>query len=61
MKHAWIPLFVAACLASGARAKDTTLVSPGCEHQSAKECLNLAFEAMGGRERLREVRSPHPA
>lgn len=57
MKHAWIPLFVAACLASEARARDTTLVSPGCEHQSAKECLNLAFEAMGGRERLREVRS----
>ena len=57
MKHLWILLFVAACLASEAQAKDTTIVSPGCEHQSPKECLNLALEAMGGQERLREVRS----
>ena len=57
MKNAWILLFVAACLASEAKAKDATIVSPGCERHSPKECLNLALDAMGGRERLREVRN----
>ena len=57
MKDAWTLLFIAAFLATGAQAKNTPFVNPGCERQSPKECLNLALQAMGGRERFQEVKS----
>ena len=57
MNRAWLALFAAAFLAVTVQGKDAPLVSAGCEHQSAKECLNLALEAMGGRERLQELKS----
>jgi hypothetical protein len=44
-------------LAVAAQAQEMAASHPGCEHQSAKKCLSLALEAMGGRERLKDVKS----
>src|SRR5580692_7110636 len=30
---------------------------PGCANQTAKQCVGLALDAMGGRERLEQVKS----
>jgi hypothetical protein len=57
MKWICIVLVVFSCFVSTIQAQQIAASNPGCEHQSAKECLNLALGAMGGRERLREVRS----
>jgi hypothetical protein len=48
-------LIVAALLAPGSRAQD--MAHPGCEGKSAKECVGLGIEAMGGRERLEALKS----
>lgn len=40
---------------SQSRADAQNSARPGCEHQDAKQCLNLAIQAMGGRERLGRV------
>lgn len=40
-----------------AGAKSAPLSNPGCEQLSPKQCLNLAFEAMGGRDRLQGIKS----
>lgn len=47
-------LFIA-CSLVAAQAKDTPAINPGCEHETAEQCLNLALEAMGGRERLQQI------
>ncbi len=57
MKRICIVLVVFSCFVSTIQAQQNTANHPGCEHQSAKECLSLALEAMGGRKQLREVRN----
>jgi hypothetical protein len=48
----------AAILATAiAQARPLPLREPGCEHLAPKQCLNLAVEAMGGQDRLRNLKS----
>ena len=44
-------------LTSGAVAAEHSPATPGCVGGGAKECVGLALEAMGGRERLQQVKS----
>ena len=63
---------VALCLVPGAYAKDhstrsqplqnqsprnQSLQNPGCAHESVRQCVQLAMDAMGGRERLEQLKS----
>jgi hypothetical protein len=59
MRKTWLCLFAASvlCMASGAQAKENSGSGPGCEDKTAKQCLDLALEAMGGRDRLEQVKS----
>jgi hypothetical protein len=45
------------CLLPVARAKDQVPQNPGCAQQTAQQCVHLAMDAMGGRERLEQVKS----
>ncbi len=40
-----------------AHAKPATAANPGCAHETAQQCVALALDAMGGRERLLQVKS----
>jgi hypothetical protein len=44
-------------MTSSVLAKDNSADDPGCAHASAKQCVDLALEAMGGRERLQQLSS----
>jgi hypothetical protein len=59
MRQVWLYLSAVAVLwmIAGAQAKETSAGGPGCAHESAKQCVDLALEAMGGRERLQQVKS----
>jgi hypothetical protein len=57
MKRFCIGIVALIWFAWAAQAQEIAASHPGCERQSAKECLSLALEAMGGRERLREVKN----
>ena len=59
MRKVWLYLSAVAVLwmTAGAQAKETSTGGPGCAHESAKQCVDLALEAMGGRERLQQVKS----
>ena len=57
MTKVWISLVLAACSMTAVHAKDAQIDNPGCERKTAKECLNLAIEAMGGRERLQAIKN----
>jgi hypothetical protein len=59
MRQVWLYLSAVAvlCMTAGAQARETSAGGPGCDHESAKQCLDLALEAMGGRERLQQVKS----
>ena len=39
------------------QAKGNPASVPGCAHESAQQCLDLALQAMGGRERLQQLKS----
>jgi hypothetical protein len=47
----------ALCMPAGIWAQGTSGGGPGCEGKSAKQCVELALEAMGGRERLQQLKS----
>jgi hypothetical protein len=47
------------CQTAVAHAKSAAVTNPGCEQLSPKQCLNLALGALGGRDRLQEVKSVH--
>lgn len=47
--------FFITCSLVTAQAKEAPAINPGCEHETAEQCLNLALEAMGGRERLQQI------
>lgn len=59
MQRAWLCLSAAAALwiTAGVQAKENSAGAPGCVHKSTKECVDLALEAMGGAERLQQVKS----
>ena len=42
---------------AGMRAQGNSSGGPGCEAKSAKQCVELALNAMGGRGRLQQVKS----
>jgi hypothetical protein len=44
-------------LTPGIHAKDQSPQHPGCAQQSAQRCVQLAMDAMGGRERLQQVKT----
>ena len=54
-------LFVCACLVAGwggsAFAQGSVTGGPGCNSVSAQQCVGLAMDAMGGRERLEKLTS----
>lgn len=43
------------CLALTMQAQTVSANSPGCESATARQCLDLALNAMGGRERLQQI------
>jgi hypothetical protein len=44
-------------LAVNARAQNAPANAPGCSDKTAKQCVDLALDAMGGRERLQQIKS----
>ena len=58
-RKAWLCLSAAAALGMTAHveAQEHPTRAPGCVDESAKQCVDRAFEAMGGRERLQQVKS----
>jgi hypothetical protein len=58
MRKAWLCLFAATTLVATAVAQaKQSAGGPGCAHESPQQCVRLAMEAMGGRERLQQVKS----
>ena len=45
------------CATAAVQAREKLAATPGCEHQSAQQCVTGALEAMGGRERLQQLTS----
>lgn len=52
-----IVVAIALWLVPVAQAKDQSPENPGCAHESAQQCVQLAMDAMGGRERLEHVKN----
>jgi glyoxylase-like metal-dependent hydrolase (beta-lactamase superfamily II) len=50
-------LFLTVSRAAIAQANAVPLNDPGCEQLTPKQCLNLALNAMGGRDRLQKVKN----
>ncbi len=48
---------LALCMTAGAQIKANVAGGPGCAEESPKQCVGLALDAMGGRERLEQVKS----
>ena len=59
MRRSWLCVFAAAvsCMTPGGQAKGSSAGGPGCGDKSPKQCLELALDAMGGRDRLQQVKS----
>jgi hypothetical protein len=59
MRKSWLCLFAAAasCIAPGVQAQESSAGGPGCGDRSPKQCLELALDAIGGRDRLQQVKS----
>jgi hypothetical protein len=59
MRKTWVCLTAVAALwmAESVQAQQTPASAPGCGALSAKQCVDLALEAMGGVERLEQVKS----
>jgi hypothetical protein len=59
MLKTWLCLLVASTLwmAADIQASESSASSPGCGDKTPKQCVDLALEAMGGRERLQQVKS----
>jgi hypothetical protein len=59
MRKVWVYLSVAGVLwmTAGAQTTKTSAGGPGCAHVSAKQCVDLALEAMGGSETLQQIKS----
>jgi hypothetical protein len=59
MRKVWVCAFAAAALwmPSGVWAQGNSASGPGCEGKSAKQCVDLALDAMGGRARLQQLKN----
>jgi hypothetical protein len=59
MRKAWLCLLAAIVpgMTAGMQARENSMGGPGCTQQSPQQCVNLALEAMGGRERLQQVKN----
>jgi len=57
MRGLWFAGLLTILPAIAIRAQDMPARTPGCEDHTARECLGLAMEAMGGRERLQGLTS----
>jgi hypothetical protein len=59
MRKTWLCLSAASALwmASGVQAKESSGSVPGCDDKTPKQCVDLALDAMGGRDRLQQVKS----
>jgi hypothetical protein len=59
MRKVLLYAFVATVLwlSVGVWVNANTAQNPGCAEKSAKQCVDLALEAMGGRERLQQVKN----
>ena len=57
MKKIWIMFLTIVSATAIAQEKKFPVREPGCEHLSPKQCLDLAVEAMGGRDRLQSLKS----
>jgi hypothetical protein len=53
----WIPGGISAQGVSAGGPEVASTGTPGCEGKSAKQCVELALDAMGGRERLQQVKN----
>jgi hypothetical protein len=58
MRKAWLYVLALAVsgMTTGVQAEENSGGS-GCTHESPQQCVNLALDAMGGRERLQQVKS----
>jgi len=52
-----ILLWLATSVYAHAHEKDQSPLNPGCENKNAQQCAQLAIDAMGGRDRLEQVKS----
>jgi hypothetical protein len=50
-------VFVGSCIAANAQAEEHIKGGPGCVLVSAQQCVGLAMDAMGGREKLEKLNS----
>ena len=60
MGKAWVCLFIAVAAVwapAGLRAQGNSAAAPGCADKSAKQCIELALDAMGGRARLQYLKN----
>src|ERR1700677_962818 len=53
----WIPAGIRAQGKSGGALGAASADAPGCEGKNARQCVELALDAMGGRERLQQIKS----
>jgi len=59
MRMPWLILSASAVLSltTFVHAKENSANAPGCGQQNAKQCVDQALQAMGGRERLQQLNS----
>ncbi len=59
MRKAWMVLFLitGSWIAVSAQKGGQTAGVPGCDHLSPQQCVGVALEAMGGRDRLETLKS----
>ncbi|MGA7317664.1 MAG: MBL fold metallo-hydrolase [Silvibacterium sp.] len=60
MQKAWMVLFLITCSWSAVSAQNggqAVAGVPGCDHLSPQQCVGVALEAMGGRDRLQTLKS----
>ena len=59
MRQAWLCLSAAATLWAnmGAYSSENPVAAPGCADKSPQHCVDLALDAMGGRDRLQQIKN----
>jgi hypothetical protein len=58
MRKAWLLVSAAALFTTvPVHAKENSTTQPGCANQSVRQCVDLALDAMGGRERLQPLKT----
>ena len=56
MRTVWLCLSLAATLSTNIGARASGQGEPGCADKSPKQCVDLALDAMGGQDRLQEIK-----